>query len=199
MLISLPDVQSLPIEKRSIGFPSWMSPVRPGFPLPLGVDQQGGASSSLGGSGAEVASCDMLPLSMKARGLLAASLFLLAATSGASNAPLVVLARIDTPIHPASANYLEGVLAAAEEKGRGARGPDALDSGRAPDLDARDELRDPSLRVPVATFVAPVGRPGGVGRLSPPAIGRRRGDGAGHQHGCGASRWAERARTFRRR
>ena len=55
--------------------------------------------------------------SMLARVLLVLSLAFAAAVSGTIPAPLVVVGRIDTPIHPASANYLAKVLAEAEKDG----------------------------------------------------------------------------------
>ena len=99
----------------------------------------------------------MLTLDMRSRGLLAASLFLLAAASGASNAPLVVVARIDTPIHPASASYLEGVLAAAEQKGAALVVLTLSTPGGL--LTSTREMSSAILlsRVPVATYVSPPG------------------------------------------
>src|ERR1700681_305960 len=59
---------------------------------------------------------DRIP-SMPARALWAASLVFAAAALGKESAPLVVVGRIDTPIHPAAANYLSSLLSHAEKEG----------------------------------------------------------------------------------
>ncbi len=99
----------------------------------------------------------MLDLSMRARALLGASLFLLAAACGASTAPLVIVARIDTPIHPASANYLEGVLARAEKQGAALVVLTLSTPGGL--LSSTRDMSSAILlsRVPVATYVSPSG------------------------------------------
>jgi membrane-bound serine protease (ClpP class) len=94
---------------------------------------------------------------MRARALLATSLLLLAAASGASTGPLVVLARIDTPIHPASASYLESVLAGAEEKGAALVVLTLSTPGGL--LSSTREMTSAILlsKVPVVTYVSPSG------------------------------------------
>lgn len=83
-------------------------------------------------------------------------------------APLVVVARIDTPIHPASASYLEGVLAAAE-----ARGPDQrirlypLDGSPGRDIPGLEPEEDPIRWTGDGRFLY-VYRPGEL----PPKVGR---------------------------
>jgi membrane-bound serine protease (ClpP class) len=52
---------------------------------------------------------------MRTRALLAASLLLTSLAVASETAPLVVVGRIDTPIHPAAADYLRKVLVQAEE------------------------------------------------------------------------------------
>jgi len=94
---------------------------------------------------------------MKAR---LASVFLWVIASGvlaASEAPLVVVGRIDTPIHPAAANYLKKLLAGAERDNAalvvvGLSTPGGL-------LTSTREMTTAILlsRVPVATFVTPSG------------------------------------------
>jgi len=99
----------------------------------------------------------MLAFSMRTPGLLAASLFLVAATSGAPAGPLVVVGRIDTPIHPASASYLEGVLSAAEKEGAALVVLTLSTPGGL--LASTREMSSAILqsKVPVATFVSPSG------------------------------------------
>jgi membrane-bound ClpP family serine protease len=57
---------------------------------------------------------------MKALAMLLASLALTTdptpSARGERGAPTVVVARVDTPIHPASANYLKKVLDGAEKE-----------------------------------------------------------------------------------
>ena len=99
----------------------------------------------------------MLALSMKKPGLLAASLVLVAARSAASTGPLVVVGRIDTPIHPASASYLEGVLTTAEKEGAALVVLTLSTPGGL--LTSTREMSSAILlsKVPVATFVFPSG------------------------------------------
>ena len=63
----------------------------------------------------DAALCDRLSSLMRRL----ASLFLLvaAAAFGESGKPLVIVGRIDTPIHPAAANYLKRLIASAESEG----------------------------------------------------------------------------------
>ena len=94
---------------------------------------------------------------MKRPGLLAASLFLLAASVAASTSPLVVVARVDTPIHPASASYLEGVLNTAAQEGAALVVVTLSTPGGL--LTSTREMSSAILlsKVPVATFVSPSG------------------------------------------
>jgi membrane-bound serine protease (ClpP class) len=94
---------------------------------------------------------------MLARILLAVSLALAAAVSGAIPAPLVVVGRIDTPIHPACANYLTKVLAQAEKEGAALVVLTLSTPGGL--LASTREMSSAILasKVPVATFVAPSG------------------------------------------
>ncbi len=75
----------------------------------------------------------------------------------APRGPLVVAGRIDTPIHPAAANYLKGLIARAEKEGAslvviGLSTPGGL-------LSSTREMTSAILasKVPVATFVSPSG------------------------------------------
>jgi len=75
----------------------------------------------------------------------------------ASRGPLVVTGRVDTPIHPAAANYLQGLIARAEKENAslvvvGLSTPGGL-------LSSTREMTSAILasRVPVATFVSPSG------------------------------------------
>jgi len=88
-----------------------------------------------------------------------ASLFLLvaAAALGESEKPLVVAGRIDTPIHPASANYLKRLIASAESEGAqlvvlSLSTPGGLYS-------STREMAEAMLasKVPIATYVSPSG------------------------------------------
>ncbi len=95
--------------------------------------------------------------SMKRRALLAASLLFASAGLGAATGPLVVVAEIDTPIHPAAANYLNRILADAERAHAALvvlmlSTPGGL-------LASTREMSSAILQcpVPVATFVAPSG------------------------------------------
>jgi membrane-bound serine protease (ClpP class) len=88
-----------------------------------------------------------------------ASLLLLAAAAalGQADKPLVVVGRIDTPIHPAAANYLKRLIAAAESESArlvvvSLSTPGGLYS-------STREMAEAILasKVPVATFVSPAG------------------------------------------
>ena len=94
---------------------------------------------------------------MLARAFLAVSLAFAATAFGAAPAPLVVVGRIDTPIHPACANYLAKVLAGAE--GDGAALVVLTLSTPGGLLASTREMSSAILasKVPVATFVAPSG------------------------------------------
>ncbi len=91
---------------------------------------------------------------------LAGCLLLAGAATGAASAaraPLVVLGRIDTPIHPAAANYLNKLIKGAEKNGAelvvvGISTPGGL-------LTSTREMVSAILlsSVPVATFVSPSG------------------------------------------
>src|SRR6266542_2048468 len=112
------------------------------------------------------ASRDRIPAFMKAP---AASLFLpafaaclllagtAAGATGAARTPLVVAGRIDTPIHPAAANYLNKLVKGAEKDGAelvvlGLSTPGGL-------LTSTREMASAILlsKVPVVTFVSPSG------------------------------------------
>ncbi len=76
---------------------------------------------------------------------------------GAPPGPLVVTGRIETPIHPAAANYLKGLISRAEKEGAslivlGLSTPGGL-------LSSTREMTSAILlsKVPVATFVSPSG------------------------------------------
>ena len=99
----------------------------------------------------------MLAFSMRTPGLLAASWFLLAAGSAAAAGPLVVVGRIDTPIHPASATYLGSVLATAEKEGAALVVVTLSTPGGL--LSSTREMSSAILqsKVPVVTFVWPSG------------------------------------------
>src|SRR5262245_22614098 len=100
--------------------------------------------------------CVRLQRPMKMRAPLAAAL-VSAAALAAEPRPLVVEARIDTPIHPASASYLKKTLAAAERDGASLVVLTLSTPGGL--LASTREMSSAILqsRVPVATFVAPSG------------------------------------------
>ncbi|HEY3202781.1 MAG TPA: nodulation protein NfeD [Thermoanaerobaculia bacterium] len=94
---------------------------------------------------------------MRTRALLAASLLLAAAAFLVAATPLVIVGRIDTPIHPASANYLKRVLSEAEKENAALviltlSTPGGL-------LTSTREMSTAVLlsKVPVATYVSPAG------------------------------------------
>jgi membrane-bound serine protease (ClpP class) len=93
---------------------------------------------------------------MPARVLWAAS-FVFAAAIGRASTPLVVAGRIDTPIHPAAANYLSGVLSHAQKEGAALVVLTISTPGGL--LASTREMSSAILssKVPVATFVAPSG------------------------------------------
>ncbi|HTR03578.1 MAG TPA: nodulation protein NfeD [Thermoanaerobaculia bacterium] len=93
---------------------------------------------------------------MHRRALLLAALVAATATA-AERAPLVVEARLDTVIHPASASYLERVLAGAERDGAALVVVTLSTPGGL--LSSTRAMSSAILRskVPVATFVAPSG------------------------------------------
>jgi len=93
---------------------------------------------------------------MSKRALLLAALVAAAATA-AERVPLVVEARLDTVIHPASASYLEKVLADAERDGAALVIVTLSTPGGL--LTSTRAMSSAILRskVPVATFVAPSG------------------------------------------
>jgi len=97
---------------------------------------------------------------MKTR-LIALLLLGLAAAGGLSGAqapgPLVVVGRIDTPIHPAAANYVRRLIAEADKGGAslivlGLSTPGGL-------LSSTREITSAMLasRVPIVTYVSPSG------------------------------------------
>ncbi|HEY2797611.1 MAG TPA: nodulation protein NfeD [Thermoanaerobaculia bacterium] len=94
---------------------------------------------------------------MSSRMLTAAVLVFAAAALGSASAPLVIEARIDTPIHPAAANYLSGVLSRAEKEGAALVVLTLSTPGGL--LASTREMSSAILlsKVPVATFVAPSG------------------------------------------
>ncbi len=94
---------------------------------------------------------------MRVRALLAAALVSAAAALGAGPAPSVIVARIDTPIHPASAAYLKKVLADAERENAALVVLTLSTPGGL--LASTREMSSAILlsRVPVATFVSPSG------------------------------------------
>ncbi len=75
-------------------------------------------------------------------------------------------------------NYLKRLLAGARERRRRARRADDFDPGRPARVDTGDDLRDPGVEGAGRHVRRALGRPGGLGRLLPPALGRRRRDGA---------------------
>jgi len=94
---------------------------------------------------------------MTERALLAASLLFASASIAAAQAPLVVVADIDTPIHPAAANYLVRVLEDAE---RDHAALVVLKLSTPGGLLASTRQMSSAIlqsRVPVATYVAPSG------------------------------------------
>ncbi len=94
---------------------------------------------------------------MKRRVLLAASLLFASAGLRAATGPLVVVAAIDTPIHPAAANYLNRVLADADRAHAALVVLTLSTPGGL--LASTREMSSAILqsRVPVATYVAPSG------------------------------------------
>ena len=94
---------------------------------------------------------------MPTRTLRAAFLAFAAAAFLNASTPLVVEARIDTPIHPAAANYLSGVLARAEKEGAALVVLTLSTPGGL--LASTRDMSSAILlsKVPVATFVAPSG------------------------------------------
>ncbi len=94
---------------------------------------------------------------MSSRTLTAAVLVFAATALGRASAPLVIEARIDTPIHPAAANYLAGVLSRAEKEGAALVVLTLSTPGGL--LASTREMSSAILlsKVPVATFVAPSG------------------------------------------
>jgi membrane-bound serine protease (ClpP class) len=94
---------------------------------------------------------------MRTRALLVASLLLASTGSASGSAPLVVVGNIDTPIHPASANYLDKVLQEAARKDAALVVLKLSTPGGL--LTSTREMSSAILRskVPVATFVAPSG------------------------------------------
>src|SRR5689334_9703634 len=94
---------------------------------------------------------------MPTRALRAALLACAAAAFLNASTPLVVEARIDTPIHPAAANYLSGVLARAGKEGAALVVLTLSTPGGL--LASTRDMSSAILlsRVPVATFVAPSG------------------------------------------
>jgi membrane-bound serine protease (ClpP class) len=106
---------------------------------------------------------------MTARAVLAAILALLAGIAGASGqtpaaaptsavrAPTVLVARVDTPIQPAAANYLKKILRAAEQEGAALVVVELSTPGGL--LTSTREMTSAILRskVPVVTYVAPSG------------------------------------------
>ena len=140
---------------------------------------------------------DMLALPMRRPGLLAVSSFVLAATVGTSTGPLVVVARIDTAIHPAAANYLEGVLNTAERDGAALVVVTLSTPGGL--LSSTRAMSSTILqsKVPVATFVAPSGaQAASAGSSCCSRATSRRWRRAPTR--APRIRWAERGRTFRR-
>jgi membrane-bound serine protease (ClpP class) len=94
---------------------------------------------------------------MPARALKAAVLFFAATVIGKASTPLVIAGRIDTPIHPAAASYLAGVLERAEKQGADLVVLTLSTPGGL--LASTREMSSAILlsKVPVATFVAPAG------------------------------------------
>src|SRR5437867_7910990 len=113
--------------------------------------------------------CDSIFSSMTALAALLASLTLLAGAAdtrsqtpvsggvAAGRAPVVLVARIDTPIHPAAANYLKKVLRAAEQERAALVVVELSTPGGL--LTSTREMTSAILRsrVPVVTYVAPSG------------------------------------------
>ena len=106
---------------------------------------------------------------MTARAVLAAILALVAGIAGASGqtpaaaassavrAPTLLVARVDTPIQPAAANYLKKILRAAEQEGAALVVVELSTPGGL--LTSTREMTSAILRskVPVVTYVAPSG------------------------------------------
>ena len=94
---------------------------------------------------------------MSTRALGAAIVVFAAAALAGASSPLVVAGRIDTPIHPASANYLASVLARAEKENAALVVLTLSTPGGL--LASTREMSSAILlsKVPVATFVAPSG------------------------------------------
>ncbi|HEY6928848.1 MAG TPA: nodulation protein NfeD, partial [Thermoanaerobaculia bacterium] len=92
---------------------------------------------------------------MRAR--LASLLFLCATVALSESTPIVISGRIDTPIHPAAANYLKRLIAGAESGGAALivlsiSTPGGLYS-------STREMAEAILasKVPIATYVSPSG------------------------------------------
>ncbi|HZI67500.1 MAG TPA: nodulation protein NfeD [Thermoanaerobaculia bacterium] len=101
---------------------------------------------------------------MTVRAALGVSLLLLVGPAGTAvtpapgrSGPKVLVARIDTPIHPAAANYLKKVLRAAADEGAALVVVELSTPGGL--LTSTREMTSAILqsKVPVATFVAPSG------------------------------------------
>jgi membrane-bound serine protease (ClpP class) len=94
---------------------------------------------------------------MKPRALLAATLLSTATALAADRAPLVIEARIDTPIHPAAANYLQKVLDGAARDGAALVVLTLSTPGGL--LASTREMSSAILlsKVPVVTYVSPSG------------------------------------------
>ena len=94
---------------------------------------------------------------MPLRALRAASFLFATAAFGRAAAPLVVEGRIDTPIHPAAANYLAAVLSQAEKEHASLVVLTLSTPGGL--LASTREMSSAILlsKVPVATFVSPSG------------------------------------------
>ncbi|MEP6993007.1 MAG: nodulation protein NfeD [Acidobacteriota bacterium] len=94
---------------------------------------------------------------MPAGGFGAAFLMFAAAALGTASTPLVVAGRIDTPIHPAAANYLTRVLSQAQQEGAALVVLTISTPGGL--LASTREMSSAILlsKVPVATFVSPSG------------------------------------------
>ncbi|HVE66342.1 MAG TPA: nodulation protein NfeD, partial [Thermoanaerobaculia bacterium] len=101
---------------------------------------------------------------MTVRAALGVSLLLLVGPAGTAvtpapsgSGPRVLVARIDTPIHPAAANYLKKILRAAADEGAALVVVELSTPGGL--LTSTREMTSAILqsKVPVATFVAPSG------------------------------------------
>jgi len=135
---------------------------------------------------------------MPARALRAAVLLFAAAGLRGASTPLVIEARIDTPIHPAAANYLSRVLARAHEEGAALVVLTLSTPGGL--LASTREMSSAILlsKVPVATYVAPSGAQAASAGffllLSGDVAAMAPGTNTGAAHPVG-----ERGRIFRRR